>query len=366
MITSWIQITAIVSATLFAAMAITTALHGDKNTRREMSLWALSMTGLVLAPFYNTVPETHLGYLGVLIAYTLANAVVITSAALLFRLFENSSLWSPLYIALALLTLGLDTFDYSLSLYQNWPNKLSLIIWFEYLPQVLKVGFISVCFWALLKSWRVDLVNRRYHLRYFLIFSMLLIGAEMLLFENLLAVRFVLPYQPQAFHSAWQLLLALSLMLGLFQPTDALSRWLTSKSETPEDLRLVNTISFEAKRLQTLLTEQEVFRDPRLNLNTLATMMDMPVYRLRDLIHNELNYQNFNTYLNDYRIRAACLDLKDINKQSQSITTIALDSGFGSLAPFNRAFKLIIDQTPSQYRKNNSNNQPTKSDRKSF
>ncbi len=57
---------------------------------------------------------------------------------------------------------------------------------------------------------------------------------------------------------------------------------------------------------------------------------------------------SFITYLNDYRLTIAARSLR---LSSDSILTIASQSGFDNLANFNRLFKRKYNMTPSQFRK---------------
>lgn len=59
-------------------------------------------------------------------------------------------------------------------------------------------------------------------------------------------------------------------------------------------------------------------------------------------------HSNFNQYLNDARIRYACMRLENT---TDSVTEICLDSGFESQRTFNRVFKERYRMSPSQYRK---------------
>ena len=59
----------------------------------------------------------------------------------------------------------------------------------------------------------------------------------------------------------------------------------------------------------------------------------------------------FAAYLNGHRIAEARTALADPSQGEVPILTIALDAGFGSLGPFNRAFKADTGVTPSEYRR---------------
>ena len=59
---------------------------------------------------------------------------------------------------------------------------------------------------------------------------------------------------------------------------------------------------------------------------------------------------NFNAYLNGWRLADAKQALADPAQRDVPISTIALDAGFQSLGPFNRAFKAETGLTPSEFR----------------
>ena len=84
--------------------------------------------------------------------------------------------------------------------------------------------------------------------------------------------------------------------------------------------------------------------------SALAAQLGCPEYRLRRLINRALGHRNFNAFLNSYRIREAQALLSDPSKARLQIAQVALELGFGSLAPFNRAFKAKTGETPTAYR----------------
>ena len=71
------------------------------------------------------------------------------------------------------------------------------------------------------------------------------------------------------------------------------------------------------------------------------------------LINQQLGYRNFNVFLNNYRIEEAKAALADPTQAEVPVTTIAMDAGFQSLGPFNRAFKATTGVTPTEYRRLN-------------
>ena len=69
------------------------------------------------------------------------------------------------------------------------------------------------------------------------------------------------------------------------------------------------------------------------------------------MINQRLGYRNFAAFLNRYRIEEAKAALADPGQAEVPILTIAMDAGFQSLAPFNRAFKAETGLTPTAYRR---------------
>lgn len=77
----------------------------------------------------------------------------------------------------------------------------------------------------------------------------------------------------------------------------------------------------------------------------------MPEHQLRALINGELGHRNFSAFLNAYRLTEAKRLLADPEQARRQVLQIALDVGFGSIAPFNRAFKEATGRTPTEFRK---------------
>jgi AraC-like DNA-binding protein len=110
----------------------------------------------------------------------------------------------------------------------------------------------------------------------------------------------------------------------------------------------------EAGLLQALRRELEVgraYREEALTITALSSRLGVPEYRLRQLINQRLGHRNFAVFLNGYRIEEAMAALADPGQAEVPILTIALDAGFASIGPFNRAFKARTGQTPSEYRR---------------
>lgn len=126
----------------------------------------------------------------------------------------------------------------------------------------------------------------------------------------------------------------------------------------PEGLRLAaSQPALEAQdrglllRLERTMTTDRAYRDDSLTIGRLAHNLGVPEYRMRRVINQGLGQRNFAAYLNGHRIAEAKAALADPSQDAVPILTIALDAGFGSLAPFNRAFKAATGVTPTEYRR---------------
>lgn len=105
------------------------------------------------------------------------------------------------------------------------------------------------------------------------------------------------------------------------------------------------------RRLEREMTAERAYRQDGLTIGGLAHRLGVPEYRLRRAINQGLGQRNFAAYLNGFRIAEARAALADPTQAEVPVLTIALDAGFGSLGPFNRAFKVETGLTPTAYRR---------------
>jgi len=105
-------------------------------------------------------------------------------------------------------------------------------------------------------------------------------------------------------------------------------------------------------RLRDLMERDRAHRTEGLTIGALAGKLGTQEYVLRRLINGRLGYRNFTAFLNSYRLAEAKAALADPSQAEVPVLTIALDAGFASLGPFNRAFKAETGVTPSEFRRN--------------
>ena len=104
-------------------------------------------------------------------------------------------------------------------------------------------------------------------------------------------------------------------------------------------------------RIEQLMGGERAYREEGLTIGALAARLRLPEYRLRQAINEGLGHRNFNAFLNRYRIEDAKAALSTPDQAGVPVLTVALDAGFQSIGPFNRAFKAETGMTPTQYRR---------------
>jgi AraC-like DNA-binding protein len=112
-------------------------------------------------------------------------------------------------------------------------------------------------------------------------------------------------------------------------------------------------------RLKGLMDREQVWRETGLTIGGLAGRVGVPEYRLRRLINQRLEFRNFTAFLNEYRLAAAADRLGDPKHARMPILTIALDLGWASVGPFNRAFRARYGIPPSDFRRQRSDGEPS-------
>ncbi|AOY96538.1 AraC family transcriptional regulator [Cupriavidus sp. USMAA2-4] len=100
-----------------------------------------------------------------------------------------------------------------------------------------------------------------------------------------------------------------------------------------------------------LMADEQAYRSEQLSVASLAARLAVPEYRLRRAINQRLGYRNFSAFVNGFRLREAQAALSDPALRALPVLTIALEAGFQSIGPFNRAFKAATGATPSEYRR---------------
>ena len=123
--------------------------------------------------------------------------------------------------------------------------------------------------------------------------------------------------------------------------------------------QLVNILKFALPGAIAIATLEALFLAVVMRKNSnwrayfasLSQSLGVQEYRLRRLINGQLGHRNFSAFVNGYRLTEAAAALADPTQAEVPVLTIALDAGFGSIGPFNRAFKAYAGLTPTEYRR---------------
>ncbi len=105
-----------------------------------------------------------------------------------------------------------------------------------------------------------------------------------------------------------------------------------------------------AQAIERHMRDHRSYMIPSLKVSDLADRLGVPDYKVSRAVTGALGCRNFNQFINRYRVAHAKRLLADPACADQSILAIGLDSGFGSIGPFNRAFKESEGLTPREFR----------------
>jgi AraC-like DNA-binding protein len=197
-----------------------------------------------------------------------------------------------------------------------------------------------------------DLVEQRRVVRLWLPLLVAVQAGGILLFETIAGVASAHPVV-DLINAVLILLLTLFAGLALMRSEPELL--LETEEDTPSEdilpaLDLTPSESVLHDKLNAAMAEG-VFREPGLTIPALAARLDTPEHRLRALINQRLGHRNFSAFLNRYRIAEAREKLASPDDVDLPVLSIAMDLGYNSLPPFNRAFRAETGTTPSEFRR---------------
>lgn len=212
-------------------------------------------------------------------------------------------------------------------------------------------GFIAVvlALRAALKGRDADLVESRRRMR-LVIVVVVAVVILWIVFAELAVRQWPPPTEWRVANATGMLALAVIVAMSILGWRDpALVEAPAKALPTPVNRSDVDQSDLLA-RLDADMRHERLYRQDGLTIAAVATRMGVPEYRLRRAINQALGARNFNAYLNGFRLQEAADALADPTQRDVPILTIALDAGFGSLAPFNRAFRETYGCTPTDYR----------------
>jgi AraC-like DNA-binding protein len=215
--------------------------------------------------------------------------------------------------------------------------------------RIIMLGFAAAALWEVWRSSEGDLVERRRRIR------PLLVCVVALYVIVIAVVEFIGP--PGLPRGSSKQLVASGSVLAVFGFCAVLLRMRQSDlfgaaavpvaAAKPAHSPVEDSL---AARLLPFMVAQKPYRDETMSIARLAALLGEQEYRLRRTINGQLGHRNFSAFLNSYRLAEVKAALADPAQREVPIITIALDAGFGSLGPFNRAFREAEGMTPSEFR----------------
>ena len=109
-------------------------------------------------------------------------------------------------------------------------------------------------------------------------------------------------------------------------------------------------ILLKKEKLEAYMESETPYLDSGITLIDLAEKLGMNRGELSEVI-NVGAEKNFNDFVNHYRVEEVKRKLQQGEGEKYSLLAIALDCGFNSKATFNRVFKKLTGQSPSDYQK---------------
>ncbi|WP_158237147.1 AraC family transcriptional regulator [Aquimarina sp. MAR_2010_214] len=119
----------------------------------------------------------------------------------------------------------------------------------------------------------------------------------------------------------------------------------SSKRKQEENKEIYRRVS---KAIERCMVEEKAFLDHDMTLKTFAKRAGESS-RLISKTINEMEYKNFNLYLNHYRVEEFKMLIGSEKYQKYSNTALAKEAGFNSRASFYKNFKDIVGISPSDY-----------------
>lgn len=99
--------------------------------------------------------------------------------------------------------------------------------------------------------------------------------------------------------------------------------------------------------LDQLMAEKETYKNPNLTLGELAKAVNLSSHQLSQLLNDNLG-KNFTSFINEYRINAACKMIAA--DHPFSLEALGYEVGFNSKSTFYASFKKIMGTTPLLYK----------------
>ncbi len=285
-------------------------------------------------------------------------------------LFRKSKPISGVHIAVAVSIAGLimfnQTWHYLVSIdalsfpdsQQMWRLKQGM----NEITVLLSSSILVLSFWEALRGYKQKNESQKLQAIIFASSYAFAVFNASILPKFLFSEADIKAYEPFIITSSALLIVLAMQVVMVLQSRDKTHCCNQTESETSDEVNRVKVDEpFEQmdispkliKGINQLINEQQLYLQSNLKISDLAQALSVPEYKISRVIRHYYKVANFNLFINQYRVKhAQALLLKD-EARHWSILSIALESGFSSLATFNRVFKSIVGVIPNEFRKQN-------------
>ena len=200
----------------------------------------------------------------------------------------------------------------------------------------------------ILENWNDDLAEKRIFLRQLFLSFSVLSGSLLILFHS---KNFNSLDHAASFINAliyFSLATIINIILSITDYKDISELLFYKTSINPE---VANKHRKILKNIDKIIKNEKIFKQKNLTISAFSKHLNIPEYQLRFCIHKGLGYDNFNEFINYYRIDEAKKLLDNKSYFNSKLLVLASEVGFSSLTPFHKSFKKEIGMSPSEYKK---------------
>jgi AraC-like DNA-binding protein len=225
-------------------------------------------------------------------------------------------------------------------------------------------GLVAEMLWLLVAGRRDDLDPQRRALR-LLLAGVAALYIAVVLWAHFDAWRSTQPLATALWTGAAQIAIKLAwLLLVLGRPSPLQRLQATTQRADPPPTRALTAptgsgpagtaaalAARQAAQILAAMEGERLYRRPGLGIGELAEHLRLPEHRVRSVVNGHLGFRNYTAFVNHFRLREVAARLRSPDDAHLPILTIALEAGYASIGPFNRAFRDAYGMTPTDYRR---------------
>ncbi len=272
-----------------------------------------------------------------LIANLMGKTIVISVWLFVQSSFDDEFRFDRFRIGVSLVWLGLI-------LNGNWRLKMGIEGPFDFATVTMALILMGHLIWTLLQGRDDDLRLGRRMARIWV--SVIMVS--LLLLDLMIDLTLGFSWRPAGYvyvQNGLILFAALALFLTIIRIDITAIAPKLSTNDRPN-----HQLSEHAEKLHQIMNEAHLYLRSELRLSDIVAQLPTSEAATRSLIHDEFGHGHFRSFLNRYRIKHAQELMRSPDHKASKLIAIAFDSGFASLASFQRAFKRETGQTASEWR----------------